>query len=96
MDLGKMQFAGAGEVMPHVLESFHLRRQEENKALLYGGIALGVLAGAALSTYVWMQRSRASNLHHTPIDRAEALISSCESKIADIEQAIEELKEATR
>jgi len=64
-------------------------------ALLYGGVALGVLAGAALSTYLWRQRMRALNLLHTsPIDRAEQLISSCESKLEAIERSVKELKSA--
>jgi len=64
-------------------------------ALLYGGVALGVLAGAALSTYLWRQRIRALNLLHTsPIDRAEQLITSCESKLEAIERSVKELKSA--
>jgi len=64
-------------------------------ALLYGGVALGVLAGAALSTYLWRQRMRALNLLHTsPIERAEQLITSCESKLEAIERSVKELKSA--
>ncbi|HEX8835034.1 MAG TPA: hypothetical protein VF719_12575 [Abditibacteriaceae bacterium] len=94
MNLGKLQIAG----LPDGFEGLHLSRQpERNHALLYSGIALGVLAGAAVTTYLWMQRSRALNLlNASPFDRAEELINSCESKIEDIERAIEELKEAKR
>ena len=85
MQLGSLQMAGIGQ------------RDEKRDALLYSGVALGVLAGAAISTYLWRQRTRALNLlSSTPFERAEELISSCESKIEDIERAIEDLKEATR
>ena len=63
--------------------------------LLYGSVALGVLAGAALSTYLWRQRMRALNLLHTsPIERAEQLITSCESKLEAIERSVQDLKAA--
>ena len=63
--------------------------------LLYGSVALGVLAGAALSTYLWRQRVRALDLLHTsPIERAEQLITSCESKLEAIERSMKELKSA--
>lgn len=61
--------------------------------LIYGGVALGLLAGAAISAYWWKQHTRALNLlQTTPLERAEELIASCEKKIADIEHAIDELK----
>ncbi|HVF11100.1 MAG TPA: hypothetical protein VNA16_09875 [Abditibacteriaceae bacterium] len=64
-------------------------------ALIYGGVALGVLAGAALSTYLWRQRMRALNLLHTsPLERAEQLITSCESKLEAIERSVQDLKTA--
>jgi len=85
MQLGTLQLAGIG------------RDEKRGDALLYSGVALGILAGAAISTYIWRQRARALNLlNATPFERAEQLISSCESKIEDIERAIEDLKEATR
>jgi hypothetical protein len=64
-----------------------------HSALIYGGVALGLLAGAAISAYWWKQHTRALNLlHATPLERAEELIASCEKKIEDIEHAIDELK----
>lgn len=66
-----------------------------NETLLYGGVALGVLVGAAISTYLWRQRVRALNLlHQSPLERAEQLIASCESKLESIETAVAELKAA--
>jgi hypothetical protein len=69
-------------------------RQPQSHALLYGSVTLGVLIGVAVSAYWWRQRTRALNLQDSPFDRVEELIASCESKIEDIERAIEELKEA--
>jgi hypothetical protein len=69
-------------------------RQAHNNALLYGSVTLGVLIGVTVSAYWWRQRTRALNLQESPFDRVEELIASCESKIEDIERAIEELKEA--
>ena len=67
-----------------------------HSTLLYGSIALGALAGVAVSAYWWRRHTRALNLlDPSPFDRVEELISSCEKKIEDIERAIEELKEAT-
>lgn len=64
-------------------------------ALIYGGVALGVLAGAALSTYLWRQRVRAQILLNlSPLERAEQLIASCENKLESIESAFAELKGA--
>lgn len=61
--------------------------------LLYGGVALGLLAGAAISTWVWRQRVRASDLLSvTPLERAEQLIASCESKLESIESSFADLK----
>jgi hypothetical protein len=68
-------------------------KRAQNNRLIYGGVALGVLAGIAISAY-WWRRARALNLQEAPFDRVEELIASCESKIEDIERAIEELKEA--
>jgi hypothetical protein len=80
------------------LDASHWSRSNDEVAagaLLYGGVALGVLAGAALSTYLWRQRMRALNLLHTsPIERAEQLITSCESKLEAIERSVKELKSA--
>lgn len=66
-------------------------RNREN-ALLYGGLAVGLLAGAALATYLWRRRTRALDLLSVPpLERAEQLISSCESKLESIEHAIADL-----
>ncbi|HEX8551442.1 MAG TPA: hypothetical protein VF681_07775 [Abditibacteriaceae bacterium] len=78
------------------LEELRLDRDAGHRALWWSGITLGVLAGAAVATYLWQGRTRASNPPEEPLDRAESLIASCESKIHDIERAIEELKEAAR
>lgn len=61
-------------------------------ALLYGGVALGVLAGAALSTYVWRARVRAA-LNASPGERADKIIESCERKLERIEQLMREFGE---
>lgn len=68
---------------------------QSKEAVLYGGIALGVVAGAAISTYLWRQRTRALEmLNLSPLERAEQIIASCESKLDSIEQAVTELKSA--
>ena len=65
--------------------------------LLYSGVALGLVAGAAISAYLWKQRAHALNLlNATPLERAEELIASCEHKIEDIERALEDIKAAAR
>ena len=64
-------------------------------ALLLGGIAAGVLLGAALSTYLWRQRARALNLlNMSPLERAEQMISNCESKLEAIERSFADLQGA--
>jgi hypothetical protein len=78
------------------LEDLRSDRDASHRALLWSGITLGVVAGAAAATYLWLARGRASNVPELPLDRAEALIASCESKIQDIERAISDLKDATR
>ena len=63
--------------------------------LLYGGIAAGVLLGAAVSTYVWRQRARALNLlNMSPLERAEQMIANCERKLEAIERSFAELEAA--
>lgn len=58
---------------------------------LYGGVAAGVLVGAAVSTYVWRQRVKAAALLHlTPLERAERLIEACEAKLDSIEKSVRE------
>lgn len=63
------------------------------EVLLYGGVAVGVLAGAAISTYVWRQKVRAAELNLTPLQRAEQLIAACEAKLDSIEQSVRDLGE---
>ena len=105
MAFGKLQAAGANALDPAVLDSSTLRldgdagsdlaaaASSRGAAIVYGAVAVGVLAGAALSTYLWRQRSRALNLLNlSPLERAEELISNCESKLDDIERAFENLK----
>ncbi len=63
----------------------------DGSALLYGGIAAGVLLGAALSTYLWRRRVRALNLLNlSPLERAEQMIANCERKLESIEQSFEQ------
>ena len=64
-------------------------------ALLYGGIAAGVLLGAAVSTYLWRQRARALDLlNMSPLERAEHMIANCESKLEAIERSFADLEGA--
>ena len=85
----KLQMAG----LPGLISS-NAEKSEHGGALLYGGVALGVVAGAALSAY-WWQRTRALDLLNTsPLERAEELISNCESKLEDIERAFAQLQQA--
>lgn len=60
--------------------------------LVFGAVALGVLAGVAASAYLWKTRVREELSQATPLERVEELIASCESKIEDIERTIENLK----
>jgi hypothetical protein len=70
-------------------------RDEKTESLLYGGIALGIVAGAAMATYLWKRRtSPVEGGSTSPLDRAEQLIESCESKLESIERAITEIKAA--
>ncbi len=65
---------------------------ERHETLLYSGLALGVLAGAAISTYVWRQRVKAAALLNlTPLERAERLIEACEAKLDSIEKSVREI-----
>ena len=71
---------------------------QENKtrdSLLISGVALGVVAGAAIATYLWRQKIRALDiLSVSPLERAEQLIASCEDKLDSIDRAVSELKAA--
>ena len=79
-----------------IIKDFQSDRDAGQQALLWSGITLGMLAGAAAATYLWTTRSRSHGPPELPLDRAEALIATCESKIEDIERAISELKDAAR
>ena len=70
------------------------KRENEpaNEILIYGGVALGVLAGAAVSTYVWRSRVREA-LSDSPDERAEKIIESCEKKLERIERLMQEFGE---
>ena len=63
-----------------------------NGILVYGGVALGVLAGAAISTYMWRVRVRAA-LQATPDERADKIIEACEKKLERIERLMHEFGE---
>ena len=69
--------------------------EEQGHAWLYGGIAAGVLLGAAVSTYLWRQRTRAMELlNMPPLERAEQLVANCEKKLEAIEQSFADLQAA--
>ena len=68
------------------------RQNAPANGMLYGGVALGVLAGAALSTYVWRARVRAA-LEASPGERADKIIESCEKKLERIEKLMREFGE---
>lgn len=65
---------------------------QNREKILYGGIALGVVVGVAVSTYLWRRRSQALNL--SPLEKAEQIIASCEKKLDSIERAVTDLKAA--
>lgn len=82
----KMQTAG----IPQIERSI-----ESHNTLIYSAVAIGVVLGATASAYWWRGRARALKLlKATPFERVEDLISSCESKIEDIERTMEELKKS--
>ncbi len=64
-------------------------KEPASDILVYGGVALGVLAGAAVSTYVWRSRVREA-LESSPDERAEKIIESCEKKLERIEKLMQE------
>jgi hypothetical protein len=69
------------------------QREEHNDGLLYGGIAIGLIAGVALATYLWKQRATSfSQMDISPLERAQQLIESCENKLESIEHAITDLR----
>ena len=66
-----------------------------NESLLYGGVAIGVLAGAAISTYVWRSRVRAA-LYASPAEKADKMIEACEKKLESIEAMMLDLQSKTQ
>ena len=82
----KMQWAGTAPM--GVAQS----GQHRHETLIYSGVALGVVLGAAISTYVWRQRVKAAALLNlTPLERAERLIEACEAKLDSIEKSVREI-----
>lgn len=69
------------------------RTPQSSQALWYGGVVAGVVVTGLLSTVLWRRRVRALNLQPSPLERAEQLIESCETKLDSIEKAVAELKE---
>ena len=63
-----------------------------NEILIYSGVALGVLAGAAVSTYVWRSRVREA-LNASPNERADKIVEACEKKLERIEKLMQEFGE---
>lgn len=86
----KLQLAGWGRgEAPRYMSVRDVSMRHET--WLYGGVAAGVLVGAAVSTYVWRQRVKAAALLHlTPLERAERLIEACEAKLDSIEKSVRE------
>ena len=71
------------------------RNNSSSQALWwYGGVAAGVVATALVSTILWRRRVRALDLQPSPLERAEQLIESCETKLDSIEKAVAELKDS--
>lgn len=68
---------------------------ELRRAILYSGLAVGVLVGIAVSTYFWRQHAKAA-LEAPPSQRAEDLMASCESKLDEIERALAQLQAARK
>lgn len=70
----------------------HNQQDSRKDVLIYGGIALGVIVGAALATWLWKRRlAGEGQANSSPLERAEQLIESCESKLESIERAISDL-----
>ena len=63
-----------------------------HELLIYSGVALGVLAGAAVSTYVWRARVREA-LNASPDKRADKIVEACEKKLERIEKLMQEFGE---
>lgn len=74
-----------------MMNRFVFDTRSRSDVWLYGGVALGVLAGAAASTWVWRQRVRAA-LERSPLDKADKMIESCERKLEHIEKMMRDLQ----
>jgi len=67
--------------------------ESQKDTLLYSGIAVGILLGAAAATWLWRQRvEMLEELNASPEDRAEDIIASVEDKLASIEKAMAEIQ----
>ena len=64
-----------------------------NEILIYASVAFGVLAGAAISTYMWRSRVHAA-LDASPDKRADKIIEACEKKLERIERLMSEFNES--
>lgn len=81
-------------MIPIQLAGAPWRPEKRSDTWLVGGIAAGVLLGAAVSTYLWRQHVKAAALLNlTPLERAEKLIEACEAKLDSIEKSVRELGE---
>lgn len=68
--------------------------ESQKDTLLYSGIAVGILLGAAAATWLWRQRVQMlEELNASPEDRAEDIIASVEDKLASIEKAMAEIQQ---
>ena len=67
-------------------------RKSERSGLLWFGAAC-VLAGAAISTFLWRRRLQAVQATASPLERAEELIANCERKLDTIEKSVADIKE---
>jgi len=65
--------------------------KDRSDVWLYGSLALGVLVGAAVSTYVWQKRVREA-LDKSPLDKADKMIEACERKLEHIEKMMSDLQ----
>ena len=81
-------------IMLSIFQDSRNRKNQSSQALWwYGGVAVGVVATALVSTILWRRRVHALDLQPSPLERAEQLIESCETKLDSIEKAVAELKE---
>ena len=80
--------------MFNVFQDSKTRNDRSSQALWYGGVAAGVIVTALFSTILWRRRVRALDLQPSPLERAEQLIESCETKLDSIEKAVAQLKDS--